>query len=279
MITKNKTALITGATSGFGELIAKHLVNKGYSLIVLGRAKEKLDSLLQSLKEVKPDLKIEQVICDLSSLKSIVNACETVCKLEVEIELLILNAGLWNFEFCETEDGIEETLQVNLLAPVFLLQRLSKLIPHHGNSKVIFTSSGLHQGLINFSDIEMRKNFSGFKSYRQSKLGLILLTRLFAKQENYSGIAFCAVHPGMVNTKLGRNAGWFSKFIFKLFGKSKEKGAETHNFLIDQSAKDLTSGAYYANSKITKTTKESYNLNTADKLLKLIQAYFDSKIK
>lgn len=279
MTDKNKIALITGATSGFGLVIARHLVKQGYSLIVLGRSKEKLDSLIVDLKEVDSNCTIDSILCNLSSFNSVQHACKTIQTTYSHIDLLVLNAGLWNFEFKLSEDDIEETLQVNLLAPVLIFERLQQLIPNDGKSKVIFTSSGLHQGKINFNDLEFRITFSGFKAYRQSKLGLILIARLFAQKPEYSGTSFYTVHPGMVNTKLGRNAGWFSRLIFKLLGKSKEKGAQTHTFLIDEPNNKLTSGAYYANSQMTKTTKESYDMDTAAKLLNVIHDYFDGRLK
>lgn len=267
LVGTGKTALITGATSGFGGVIAKHLVEKGYTLIVLGRSKEKLKTLIADLKEVSPNGNIDSVRCNLSSLNSIEKACISIQQTHKSIDLLILNAGIWNFKYVETEDNIEETLQVNLLAPVLMFKKLYHLLQRNGDSKVIFTSSGLHQGKINFSDLEFKKAYSGFKSYRQSKLGLILIARLFSKKEEFNGISFFTVHPGMVNTNLGRNAGWFSKLVFKLLGKTKQKGAQTHLFLIDQPNESLISGEYYANSRITKTTKESHSLESAKKLL------------
>lgn len=270
-----KTALITGATSGFGTVIARHLAKQGYSLIVLGRSKDKLDALIFDLKKVNADCTIDPVLCNLSSFKSTRDACEAIQKAHTRIDQLILNAGVWNFEFLETEDHIEETLQVNLLAPVLIFQRLRQLLPNDGSSKVIFTSSGLHQGQINFSDIEFRTAFSGFKAYRQSKLGLILIARLFATKDAYSGISFYTVHPGMVKTQLGRNAGWFSKLIFKLLGTTKEKGARTHIHLIDQPNSALTSGEYYSNCKVTKASSQSYDLENAEKLLLVLNDYFD----
>lgn len=270
---RKKTALITGATSGFGTVIARHLIEKGHDLIIFGRSENKLDALISELKLISNDCKIEGVICDLSSFHSLDSACENVKKNFSEIDVLILNAGVWNFEFVETEDKVEETFQVNLLAPFFILQQLSNCIPKNDQSKAIFTASGLHQGNVLFSDIEFRNNFSGFKAYRQSKLGVILLTRLYAKNPEFKGITFSSVHPGVVNTELGRNAGWFSKLVFKIIGKSQEKGAQTHKHLIDQPATNIKTGEYYANSKITKTTSESNDLNLAAKLNETVNNY------
>ena len=271
-----KTAIITGATSGIGLVIVDHLVRSGYFVIVLGRSRKKLDLLLDHLNTVDSHCPAETVLCDLASFRSVRDAIKSVKSITTTIDLLVLNAGLWNFEFIETEDQIEETFQVNLLSHLMIFNELRPLITKNNQSKVIFTSSGLHQGVIQFSDIEFRKKFSGFKSYRQSKLAILLLTRWLAKQPEHTGISFYCVHPGMVNTQLGRNAGWLSRNIFKLFGKSKEKGAQTHIHLIDQNTELLKSGEYYANRKITKTTEYSHQMEVAEKLWNITQNYLQN---
>jgi NAD(P)-dependent dehydrogenase (short-subunit alcohol dehydrogenase family) len=273
MGSENKIALMTGATSGFGKIIAQHLIQKEYSLIFLARSEEKAVALKESLKTVNTKSSIEFIICDLSSLDSVYDACNTVREKQHRIDLLILNAGLWNFEFRETIDGIEETQQVNLIAPVFMLFLLKGLIQREENAKVIFTSSGLHQGTVQFNDFEFRDKFSGFKAYRQSKLGIILMTRLFAQLPDFSRISLYCVHPGMVKTQLGKSAGWLSRMIFRLLGKSVEKGAKTHIHLIDTPISKLISGEYYTNCQVKQTTKEATNLEEAKKLLMVIKDY------
>lgn len=276
-MSTTKTALITGATSGIGSVIAEELVRKGYRLIILGRSTQKLDLLGDHLSSIDPNVILDKILCDMSSFSSIKKACEQIRESYKSIDLLLLNAGLWNFQFIETIDKLEETLQVNLLAPIALFNELKVLIPTNQQAKVIFTASGLHQGTISFSDIQFREKFSGFKAYRQSKLGILMLTRWLSKQPENAGISFYSVHPGMVNTELGRSAGWFSRTIFKLFGKSKEKGAQTHIHLINTNCQELNSGEYYANSKVTKTTSYSYNMETAEKLWKVVQNFLPNK--
>jgi len=269
----SKNAIITGATSGIGMVIADHLVQSGYSVTVLGRSQQKLNILKNRLNQVNSNCDVNTVLCDLSSFESVKKSVKIVKYLTKSIDLLILNAGLWNFKFIESKDKIEETIQANLLSQILIFNELEDLIPRNKKSKVIFTSSGLHQGEIQFEDIEFRQNFSGFKAYRQSKLALLLLTRWLAKNDKYSGVSFYCIHPGMVNTQLGRSAGWLSRSIFKLFGKSKEKGAQTHIYLINQTANLLKSGEYYANNKVAKTTKYSYQMEEAKKLWDIVQKY------
>lgn len=272
-------AFITGVTSGFGKVIAEHLVQKGYDILFLARSEDKAKALRESLLQAYPSSTIDYVIGDLSSLSSIVNATGTIHEKYKRIDLMIFNAGLWNFEFRETKDKIEETLQVNLLSPLFIFQKLQALIPADERIKVLFTASGLHQGHIQFDNLEFRKGFSGFKAYRQSKLGVILMTRWLAQLPEYSKICFCSVHPGMVKTELGKNAGWLSRTIFHWMGQTVEKGAKTHMYLIDEDIKNLHSGEYYAKCKVAQSSKPSYNMDVAQKLMQVLHGYLDPYFK
>ncbi|MDX1446662.1 SDR family NAD(P)-dependent oxidoreductase [Lishizhenia sp.] len=271
----SKTALITGATSGIGSAIAEHLAQQGYSLYMLGRSQEKLTNTKNHLRKLNPNVNVHPILCDLASKSSTLKACEEVGSIAASIDILILNAGLWNFQFKETEDNIEETLQVNVLSHLMIFEKLIHLVPKNNQSKVLFTTSGLHQGTINFEDLEFRTNFSGYKCYRQSKLAVLMLTRWFSQQDEFKGISFYCVHPGMVNTQLGRSAGWFSRSIFKLFGKPKHKGAKTHIFLIDQDPKLLTSGECYANCAVTPTSSYSYDMKVGERLWKVLKEYLN----
>lgn len=275
----NKIAVMTGATSGFGLEIAKHLVQLNYHLIFLARSEEKSRQLIKTLSKENIQKNIEFINCDLSSFQSINDASIQILEKCAHIDLLILNAGIWNFKYLESRDKIEETLQVNLLSPIFLFLKIESLLSLSSDAKVIFTASGLHQGKIQFDNIEFKNNFSGFKSYRQSKLGIILTTRYLAQLPKYHSFSFYSVHPGMVNTNLGKNAGWLSRTIFKLLGTSIQKGAKTHIHLIDTPNEKLISGEYYAKSKIKKTTSEANNLLEAEKLFKTIKNYISPFMK
>lgn len=257
---KGKRIVFTGATSGLGKVALNFLIEQEAKIFVLYR-NEKLIEAYTNDEHVIP------VLCDLSSISSIQSAIESIKSQTDTIDILVNNAGLWEFGgFKETVDGFERTFQVNLMAPYILIHGLLPLLKNADAPKVIITASALHQGTLNFDDLQFRKKFSGFKAYRQSKLGVILLTRFWAKQYE-NEICFVSQHPGVVNTDLGRDADWFSRGFFKWFGVSPEKGARTLIHLIQTPSSNLVSGEYYANSKVSKTsTQESYNLLSAERL-------------
>jgi NAD(P)-dependent dehydrogenase (short-subunit alcohol dehydrogenase family) len=274
----SKTILFTGATSGLGRLAALKVAAEGAKVIVTYRDKNLGEKLKKDLHSLYPSAKgsIELLECNLSSLSSVHSACQQLKNTYETLDMIVNNAGTWNFEFSETEDGIENTLQVNLLAPMLIINQLREVLRKSDSPKIINTASALHQGSINFDNLEFRKNFSGFKAYRQSKLGIILISRYYQKKFENSGIHFYSQHPGLVDTGLVRKGGWLSKQFFKFFGKSPEKGAETLIHLILSSPTNLRDGEYFKNCKVSKTdTKESYNLKVAEKLDNVCLQYLD----
>lgn len=277
----NKIIFMTGATSGLGKISAIKAARNGATVIVLARNKIKSQALKTEFKNQYPDSsgKIEIIEGNLNSLDSVCSGCKEVMQKYPVIDMIINNAGIMNFEYQQTVDDIEETLQVNLLSPLLICHMLFKNLKKSNDPKIIFTSSGLHQGKINFDNLEFKKSFSSFKVYRQSKLGVILICRLLANSLEKHRVGIYSQHPGMVRTNLGRSAGWFSKMVFYFMGKSPEKGSQTLSYLIETPNSELKSGEYYVDKTITASTNESYDLEVAKKLLLTINTFLGQHIK
>ena len=266
---------MTGATSGLGIEAAVALADQGHDLYVLGRTQEKIETLIAiaSKRSGTTCSNIHPIVGDLNSLKGLHEILTTFRTEHNQLDMIINNAGLWNTELKETPDGIEETFHVNLLAPYQIIKALLPLLSKSKSPVVITTASALHQGTIEFDDLEYRKNFNGFKAYRQSKLGVNLLTRLFARE--HKSVSFFSQHPGVVNTNLGRQMGWIVNAFFKLMGISPKKGAENLIFLASTEPAKLKSGAYYAKKVVKKITTESYDLEMAKKLKLSLDNYLN----
>lgn len=268
---ENKIIVVVGGTSGIGRAATRYLIaNPQNKVFVLYRSESKLKETVQGKLE-----NVVDIFCDLLSFESMKGAVEVIKSQTERIDVLVNNAGMWVFgSRRKSVDQIEATWQVNVLAPAYFEASFRDMLQKSSDPRVVTTASMLHTGSVNFNDVELKNNFSGYQAYRQSKLSVVLLTRLWAMKN--PKIKYFSFHPGVVSTDLGRDANFIAKAFFKWFGITPEKGAETLLYLVDSPIEILTSGEYYAKKKHTRTlTKQSYDLQMAERLYQLVENYLN----
>lgn len=266
IVLKNKIVLITGATSGLGKETALGLARLGATVVFTSRDRLKGEKTRDQLIAASGNENIDILKCDLASFKSIKNCCKEFKSKYDKLHVLINNAGVWDFKRRTSKDGIENIFATNFLAPFLMTHLLLDVLKKSSPSRIINVTSGMHYGTINFDDIEYEQGFSGAKAYRQSKLGLILFTRFLARKLEGSGVTVNTVHPGMNKTNLGRDAGGFSRIIFKLMGKDPRVGAETSIYLASSPDVEGITGEYFAKRQIKRSSKKSYDMDLAQRL-------------
>ena len=139
---ENSYALITGASSGIGEEVAKNLANKGYNLILTARRKELLDDIAQEIRK-KHNINVSVIAKDLSKYQTpreIFNFCE---ENNYKVDLLVNNAGYGiKTSFHETSLDDEEDFIRVLGTSVIMLTKLflPKMISN-GGGKIMIVSS------------------------------------------------------------------------------------------------------------------------------------------
>jgi len=276
---KNKIVLITGATSGIGKESAIGLSKLGATIVFTTRDSLKGEKTREEIISKTNNKNIHMLKCDLASFESIRNCCKEFQSKYNMLHVLINNAGVWDFKRRESKDGIENIFATNYLAPFLMTNLLLGILKKSSPSRIINVTSGMHYGTINFDDIEFKRKFSGAKAYRQSKLGVILFTRLLAKKLEGTGVTVNVVHPGMNKTDLGRDAGSFSQIIFKLMGKDPKIGAETSIYLSSSPDVENITGEYFAKKIIKRSSKESYDMDLAKKLWDVSEKYLNNYLK
>jgi len=267
---KDKIVMITGANSGIGKAASLALANMGATVVMVARNKEKGEAAKAEIIRETGNSSVDLLLADLSSLDSVRQLATEFQKKYPKLHVLINNAGLFNQGRHVTTDGYENTFATNYLAAFLLTNLQLEQLKASAPSRVINVSSvGHYKGHINFDDLNLEKEYGGWKAYGQSKLALVLFTHELAKKLQGTGVTVNALHPGTVATNIWTRPFGPAGFITalpKLFMASPEKGAETIVYLASSSDAQSLSGEYLEKSKVKKSSEESYDEEIAQRL-------------
>jgi NAD(P)-dependent dehydrogenase (short-subunit alcohol dehydrogenase family) len=267
---KGRVCMITGANSGIGKATALELAGMGMTLVMIARDQQKGELAMSEIRKQTGNDSIDLLLADLSSLQSVRDLAQRFQSKYPKLHVLINNAGLFNQRRHVTPDGYESTFAINYLAPFLLTNLLLDQLKSSAPSRIVNVSSvGHYNGHIDFDDLNMEKNYGGWKAYQQSKLALVLFTRELARKLEGTGVTVNSVHPGTVATNIwSRPMGplGFIMAVPKLFMTSPKKGAETVVYLASSPEAEKTSGEYWDKLRVKKSSEESYNEEVARRL-------------
>ncbi|ADU32127.1 SDR family oxidoreductase [Evansella cellulosilytica] len=266
-----KTVVVTGATSGIGLATAIELAKKRYRVCLLSRDKERGYEALRKVQEESGNKALEMWIVDLGDLQSIREFAARFTATHKTIDVLINNAGVISLKRQETKDGFEWQMGVNHLGHFLLTNLLLDLLLKSEQGRIINVSSGGYSwGNFYEQDPHLKKGYTVFKGYGQSKLANILFTKELAKRLKDTAVTVNTLHPGAVATSLGvnRQTG-FGKGVYKLltpFFKTPNEGAATSIYLATSPEVKDSSGEYFINCKVAKLSKRAKDERLAEKL-------------
>ncbi len=202
-----RTAFITGANSGLGQETARALAARGAQVILAGRDQTKLDAAAAAIREGLPKAQLETLTVDLGSLENIRAATSRARQRFAKIDLLINNAGVMATPLLHTADGFEMQFGTNHLGHFALTAELLPLIERGHLKRIVNLSSrGHHMAPVDLNDPNFeRRPYNPWASYGQSKTANVLFTVGLEQHLAVLGIHAYAVHPGGINTNLGRH--------------------------------------------------------------------------
>lgn len=128
--------------------------------------------------------------------------------------MVICNAGIFAAPHKITEDGFEQTFQVNYLAHMYLIHLLEDLIIASSPSRIILLASFIHErSFLSRDNISERylsppisQFFGSTMSYSDSKLCMMLAAKFLAQKYRNSNVSVYSVNPGFVITNIQRNS-------------------------------------------------------------------------
>jgi NAD(P)-dependent dehydrogenase (short-subunit alcohol dehydrogenase family) len=202
-----RTVFITGANSGLGQETARAMAARGAHIIMAGRDQAKLDEAGAAIHAAHPKAQLDTLTVDLTSLENIRAATSRARQRFAKIDLLINNAGVMATPFTHTHDGFEMQFGTNHLGHFALTAELMPLIERGHLKRIVNLSSrGHHFAPVDFDDPHFeRRAYDPWISYGQSKTANILFTVGLETRFAVLGIHAYAVHPGGIQTNLGRH--------------------------------------------------------------------------
>jgi 3-oxoacyl-[acyl-carrier protein] reductase len=188
---ENRIALVTGASRGIGEAIAKRLASEGATVLAAARGAEALASVVSGIE--KAGGRASALALDLADPGSIESAVKTVLAAHGEIHVLVNNAGV-------TEDNLilrmgreawDRVLGTNLTGVFLLTQAVVKGMVRKRYGRIVNVTSVV--GLM---------GNAGQVNYAASKAGLVGLTKSVARELASRNITCNAVAPGFIATAM-----------------------------------------------------------------------------
>ena len=206
-----RVAVVTGASAGLGVETARVLAGAGARVLLVGRDQEKVAGVVKSLRDDNPQAEFDTALMDLSDLDSVRTTAADIAARYPEIHLLINNAGIMACPFGRTAQGFELQFGTNhlghFLLTCLLAPSLLAAAGSDGESRVICLSSAAHRfGGMDFDDPNYEhRDYDKWGAYGQSKTANALFAVALDRRLRDRGVRTFAVHPGVIQTELGRH--------------------------------------------------------------------------
>ncbi len=229
-----RTVLVTGASSGIGRAIAKHLLQQGHHVLGVSRDRNKF---------IKQQDNFTPVQLDLSQLKALPQQAKELEQAFPAIDAVVFCAGMGQFGSLEefSYSQIEQLMAINFTSQAFLVRALLPGLKRKGQGDLIFIGSeaalkGSRKGAV----------------YCASKFALRGFSQALREECGKSNVRVCLINPGMVKTD------FFQQLSF-------EPGVDPSNYIVPEDVAEAVS--YVFNSR-TGMVIDEINLSPLNKVVK-----------
>lgn len=266
---KGKTVVITGGTGGIGLVAARRLGELGASLVLVGSSRERGRLAEAALR--RAGLSAEILYADLGLIAEGRRLAGALAASLPRIDVLVLNAGRIFDRREETTEGLERTFALNHMGYFVLGNLLRPRLEAASPSRIVVVASEAHRGAaLDFGDLQSRRRYNGWRTYKRSKLCNILFAGEMARRLEGSGVTCNALHPGFVDTRFGADNGLLFRLGLglakKLIAITPREGARTTVHVAASPALERVTGRYFDKAAERPPSAEARDAESAARL-------------
>jgi len=239
-----KRVVVTGATAGLGEAMARSFAELGATVHLLGRNPEKVKQSAGLVRGQVPGAVVIDEVCDVSDLDAIRVWTRDLSGRIDALHGLVHNAGAMPKERVETAEGHETQLALHVLGPHLITDRLLPLLRNADGASVVFMSSGgMYTAPLDTDDMDSeRGEYEGIRVYARTKRMQVVLADAWAERladerlrEDHvaaTNVKVESMHPGWAATPgVSESLPTFQKFARPLLRDATD-GADTAVWLV-----------------------------------------------
>ena len=202
-----RRAVVTGATSGLGEVTAVELARHGAHVVLTARDADRGEQAAARVRAAAPGASVQVGALDLADLSSVrAFAADVADDVAGEpLDLLVNNAGVMAVPARRTVDGFELQMATNHLGPFALTGLLLPALLRRPGGRVVAVSSFVHRfGALRLDDLMSEQSYDPWQAYYRSKLANLLFLRELGRRAAAAGVDLVstAAHPGWARTNL-----------------------------------------------------------------------------
>ncbi|KAL5343033.1 hypothetical protein BJX70DRAFT_355479 [Aspergillus crustosus] len=275
-----KVFIVTGASSGYGYILASILYQRNGTVYLAARDTKKLSQVADEFKQRFPAStgRVDFFQLDLSDLTTIAKSANEFLAKESQLHVIWHNAGVMvPPQGSKTKQEYELQLGVNVVAPFLLTKLLYPTLaktaaqsPPH-SVRVVWVSSGVAplspKPPIDYTNLDYHKDEGAWAKYGRSKAGIVLLSAALARRGKQDGVVGVTLDPGVAITSLQRSLSKLMLALVRIIAQKPETGAYTQLYAGLQPDLDVLKPETWVvpPGKLVKTRADLFSVQESEK--------------